>query len=179
MLRKDFHARARVRALIETIALAAAVTAGVLAWPVGARATPAVGQVAPDFALKGVDGRNLRLSEYRGDVVVLTFWTGRCGPCRATLSGLNALAAGVPGEAPTVLGVFIESDTARAASVASSLDLAYPTLVDAQQSVARLYDVDRVPLTLLVDREGVVRGAWSAVEPPSVELAGRIAGLAP
>jgi peroxiredoxin len=179
MLRKNLYARARLRALIETLALGAAVAAGVLAWPVAARATPAVGQPAPDFALKGVDGRNLRLSEYRGDVVVLTFWTGRCGPCRATLSGLNALAAGAPGDVPTVLGVFIERDEARAASVASSLELAYPTLLDAQQSVARLYDVDRVPLTLLVDREGVVRGTWTAKEPAVAELAGRIAELAP
>jgi peroxiredoxin len=177
MQRKDFYARARVRALLETLAILAAVTAGVLAWPLASHAAPANGSAAPDFALKSTDGQNLRLSEYRGDVVVLTFWASWCGPCRETLVQLNELPAGEDGA--VVIGVNVESDPGRAASVAESLGLEYPTLLDARQAVGRLYDVERLPLTLLLDRDGVVQAQWSAKEQPGESLGRRIEELNP
>ena len=161
MQRKDWYARARQRALLETLALLAAAVAGLLAFPVLSDARPATGHAAPDFALKATDGRNLRLSEYRGDVVVLAFWASWCGPCRDTLTQLNTLPFAPEHGGPVVLGINLEGDAARAASVAQSLGLEFPTLVDSRQAVGRLYDVERLPLTLLLDREGVVRGAWS------------------
>jgi peroxiredoxin len=179
MQRRDFYERARLRALLETIALLAAILAGVLVYPLFAHARPAPGTAAPDFALKATDGRNLRLSEYRGDVVVLSFWASWCGPCREMLTQLDRLPAEVGTPDPVILGVNIEGDAGRADSIARSLRVAFPTLVDTRQSVARLYDVDRLPLTLLLDRDGVVQGTWSGQEMPGAELARRIEELQP
>jgi len=161
MQRTNCYARARRKALIETIALLAALLAGVLAYPLASHGAPAPGSAAPDFALKEIGGDNLRLSEYRGDVVVIAFWASWCGPCRATLAELNRLPNRAGAIAPVVLGVNVDGDAARASAIAKSLGLAYPTLVDTRQAVGRLYDVERLPLTLLVDRDGVVRGRWS------------------
>ena len=129
-------------------------------------APPALDSIAPDFALKGIDGRNLRLSEYRGEPVVLHFWASWCGPCRESVAALDALArrSGTP-----VLGVNLDGAD-RAAAVAGSLHLTTPTLVDAQQSVARTYDVAKLPLTLLLDAEGHVRASWSGVPADLSEL---------
>jgi peroxiredoxin len=135
----------------------------------GAAPAGAAQREAPDFVLKSTDGRNLRLSEYRGEIVVLTFWASWCGACRAALGELNDLAARSPPH-PTVLGVSLDADAGRAASVARSLGLGFPTLVDSRQSVARLYDVGQLPLTLLLDRNGVVRSQWSAAPAPPAEL---------
>ncbi len=146
---------------LHVIALAAAVLAGLLAFPIASSGAPAAGSVAPDFALKDLDGSNQRLSEFRGEVVVLTFWTSGCGTCRETLADLKAVAAGDPADRPVVLSVNIEGDPDRAASVARSLGIGYRTLLDTKQTVGRLYDVSHLPLTLLLDRAGVVRGAWS------------------
>ena len=82
MQRMDRFARARRRALFETLALLAAAVAGLLIFPIVSDARPAPGSAAPDFVLKATDGRNLRLSEYRGDVVVLAFWASWCGNCQ-------------------------------------------------------------------------------------------------
>jgi peroxiredoxin len=144
------------------MAAAVAVTVGVPAFA----APPALDSVAPDFALKGVDGRNLRLSEYRGEPVVLHFWAGWCGSCRESVAALDALGQS---SGASVLGVSLDSAD-RAAAVAASLHLETPTLVDAQQSVARAYDVAELPLTLLLDAEGHVRASWSGVAPDLAEL---------
>ena len=144
------------------MAAAIAVTAGVPAFA----APPALDSIAPDFALKAVDGRNVRLSEYRGEPVVLHFWASWCGPCRESVAALDALgsSSGTP-----VLGVNLDGAD-RSAAVADSLHLKMPTLVDAQQSVARSYDVAKLPLTLLLDAEGRVRASWSGVPADLAEL---------
>jgi peroxiredoxin len=155
----------------------AAALAGALIYPMVAHAGPAVNKAAPDFVLKDTTGRNLRLSEYRGDTVVLSFWASSCGPCREAVSQLSELAAAPAVEAPVVLGVNLDGDAGLAASVASSLHLKFPTLVDARQSIGRLYDVEQLPLTLLIDRDGVVRGVWVGESAPLPELLRQIKEL--
>ena len=163
----DYAARARLTALVHTVALAAAALAGALCFPLLAHAAPAAGAEAPVFALKDLSGRNQRLSEFRGEVIVLTFWASYCGPCREALQSASTAVAAAGGGA-AALGVSLDRDAARASSVADSLDLQFPSLLDQDQSVGRLYDVQHLPTTLVIDREGIVRGAW-AREPVSVE----------
>lgn len=177
MQRRNPSARTILKAFLATLVPLAVAATGVVAWPLLAHARPAPGSAAPDFALKTTAGRNLRLSEYRGDVVVLSFWASWCGPCRETLTRLDTLPGTAGVGVPVVLGVNVEGDAGRAESVARSLGLRHPTLVDAGRSVSRLYDVDRLPLTLLLDREGVVRGVWSAQVVPGEEIARQIEEL--
>jgi peroxiredoxin len=155
----------------------AAALAGALVYPLLSHSAPAPSAVAPDFVLKDTTGHNQRLSEYRGDTVVLSFWASWCGPCRETVAQLGGLVAAPGVEAPVVLGVVLDSDADLAASVAKSLSLKFPTLVDAKQTVARLYDVQQLPLTVLIDRDGVVRGVWAGVSPPAPDLARQIKEL--
>ena len=72
-------------------------------------------------------------------------------------------------DAPVVLGVNLDGDAGRAASVAQSLGLTFPDACRLRsQSVGRLYDVEKLPLTLLVDRDGIVRGAVGRRRGPAV-----------
>jgi peroxiredoxin len=141
-------------------------------------ALPALASVvpptAPDFALKSTDGHILRLSEYRGDPVIVTFWGSWCSECRAALATLDRLASQT---STPVLGVNLDGNAERATSVAASLQLRFPTLVDARQAVARAYDVERLPLTLLIDRDGAVRATWAGVPVSAEDLTRRLESL--
>jgi len=174
----DRAARARWTARIHTTALAVAALAGVFFLPLIASAAPPSGATAPDFALKDLAGRNQRLSEFRGDVVVLAFWASWCGQCRGALQSVGEAVAVAEG-APVALGVSLDRDAKQAASVAASLGLRFPSLHDAGQTVGRLYDVQHLPLTLLIDREGVVRGSWQRDAVPPDALVKQILELQP
>jgi peroxiredoxin len=129
-----------------------------------ASASAVVGAAAPDFALPDVQGGNLRLSEYRGQVVVISFWSSRCSSCAAQLAELSALQ-GTYGPAGLVtLAVSIDSDLARARAFAGDLARSrkstLPMLLDADRAVGRSYGIDRLPTTVLIDRAGRIRHVY-------------------
>jgi peroxiredoxin len=120
-------------------------------------AKPVINEPAPDFALKSSTGRNLRLSEYRGDVVLLNFWTKSCGRCREQLDQLEALYQAHRDAGFTVISVAVVDHPHDAQEIADSLRLSFPILYDDRKTVAQLYDPRTLPLTVLIDAHGQVR----------------------
>jgi len=122
-----------------------------------ATALPAVGLVAPDFALKSDSGRNVRLSELRGQVVLVNFWASWCNPCRQELPLLNKIFMQYRAAGFTLLAVSVDDNRKNAEGMLKQLALKFPTLFDGNKNVAKLYGVDTMPATLLIDRDGRVR----------------------
>ncbi len=120
-------------------------------------AQPLTGQLAPNFALPAFEGSNVRLSEYRGEVVVLTFWSSRCSQCAAQLSALDALQATYGQAGLVTLAVNVDDDQERASAFAHAHALRIPLLKDPAKQVSRAFGVDRLPTTVLIDRSGRVR----------------------
>ena len=108
------------------------------------------GQPAPDFALKSSTGENLRLSEYRGDVVMINFWATWCGPCRQEMPLLDELYARYQRVGFNLLGVNIDDDSRRAMQMIDELGVNFPVLFDARKEVSELYNVEAMPVTVLV-----------------------------
>ena len=123
------------------------------------------GRPAPDFALKSSTGANLRLSEYRGDVVMINFWATWCGPCRQEMPLLEELYGRYQRVGFNLLGVNIDDDSSRAMRMAEELGVSFPVLFDARKEVSRLYEVEAMPVTVLVDREGTVRHVHHGYKP--------------
>lgn len=119
---------------------------------------------APDFVLKSTAGSNLRLSEYRGQVVMLAFWASWCGQCRAQLQTFDELHASYADVGFEVLAVSLDSRMAQARETAQSLDLSFPVLYDAGGEVGEIYDVDDLPVVVLIDRDGRLREATEGFE---------------
>ena len=123
------------------------------------------GQPAPDFALKSATGENLRLSEYRGDVVMINFWATWCGPCRQEMPLLDELYSRYQRVGFNLLGVNIDDDSARAMKMIEELGVSFPVLFDSRKEVSELYDVEAMPVTVLVDREGRIRHVHHGYKP--------------
>ncbi|MBC7983130.1 MAG: TlpA family protein disulfide reductase [Candidatus Obscuribacterales bacterium] len=118
------------------------------------------GQSAPDFALRTLKQQNLRLSEFRGEVVLINFWASWCGACRQAMPGLNELHDKYHRAGLVMLSINLDDEVHRAMHMAQSLKIAFPVLLDERKDVGRQYQVDNMPMTLLIDREGIVRHVY-------------------
>ena len=136
------------------VAAGASCLLGMAVWA----ATPApVDAPAPDFALPAFVGDNVRLSEYRGQPVILSFWSSRCSTCAPALSALDRLFGTYRSSGLVILGISVDDDPQRARDYARAHVTAFPLLLDQAKSVSRSYGIDRLPTTVLIDRAGVVR----------------------
>jgi peroxiredoxin len=118
-------------------------------------ATQLLGAEAPDFVLKSLAGKNLRLSEYRGEVVMLSFWATWCGDCRAQLEELGAMRDRYQDAGIELLAVSLDQNARQASEVTAAAS--FPVLHDPAGDVGRLYDIERMPVMVLIDRSGTVR----------------------
>ena len=116
-----------------------------------------VGRAAPDFALHAAAGDNVRLSEHRGDVVVLSFWSSRCTSCRTQLAALNRSFATYRSAGLSIYGVGVDDDPVQSRDFARSARVDFALLLDPAKEVSRSYQVDNLPMTVLIDRNGTIR----------------------
>ena len=118
---------------------------------------------APDFALKTLDGSQIRLGDLRGKTVLLNFWATWCPPCQAEMPDLNALHREY-GEARnfTVLGIDDEEGQAEVAAFAKQNGIAFPLALDSDGAVtSSRYSVRGLPTSLIIDRDGNIRDTWT------------------
>ena len=125
----------------------------------------AVEEVAPDFTLKSIDGTNTRLKEYRGQVVLINFWASWCGPCRQEMPLLERIDARYKDAGFTVLGVNVEGKPGPAKEVAMKAGVSFPVLVDEGQKVSEMYDLESMPSSVILDRDGVIRYVHRGYKP--------------
>jgi peroxiredoxin len=124
-----------------------------------AAAPSIVGKEAPDFVLRGLDGRNLRLSEFRGQVVLVNFWTRSDGDSRQQLPALDRINTTYQRAGLVVLGVSVDDDLRRSKEFAAAMNVSYPLLFETGTQIGKDYLLQKMPMTILVDRSGVVRYA--------------------
>lgn len=148
------HASAWARIATLTVALLCAGTPQ-------ARAADLVGREAPDFALGSLDQVNLRLSEFRGQVVLINFWASWCGACRQAMPRFNDIYDKYHRAGLVMLSINLDDEHHSAMHMAQGLKIRFPVLLDARKEVSRAYGLDKMPLTVLVDRGGVVRFAYA------------------
>jgi thiol-disulfide isomerase/thioredoxin len=130
-----------------------------LAPALGVPAGGLVGQSAPDFALRSAQGDNVRLSEHSGEVVLINFWATWCGPCRQEMPLLDEIYGKYRRAGLVLFSVNVDepANLEAAREMAKTLRVSYPVLFDERKDVSRAYQPSTMPLTVLIDRAGVVR----------------------
>ena len=139
--------------------------------PAAERGLVKVGDEAPNFQLRDLEGRTVSLAQFRGKVVLLNFWATWCGPCRIEMPAMEQLYRSYPRKDFEILAV---STDAQGAAVTrpfqQEMGFTFPILHDAEYRVGLMYGARTLPMTFMVDRNGVVRqnvpGArdWAAPE---------------
>ena len=142
------------------VLLAGSVILGAVLCAASFGAAPSLlGRDAPDFVLKASDGRNLRMSEFRGQVVMVNFWARWAGDSRQEMPALDRINTTYQRAGLVVLGVSIDEDLERARVFAAAMKVSYPIMFDTGSNIGRDYLLQKMPMTILVDRAGVVRYA--------------------
>jgi cytochrome c biogenesis protein CcmG/thiol:disulfide interchange protein DsbE len=117
------------------------------------------GKAAPDFVLKDLTGHLVRLSDLRGQVVLINLWATWCPPCRAEIPDLAAVYQAYHAEGFVILGVDDQESKETVSEFLAKSPLPYPVLLDPDSRVARAYGVSYLPMSFLIDRRGMLRAA--------------------
>ena len=112
---------------------------------------------APDFTLKSRDGKNVRLSDLRGQVVLLNFWASWCGPCRQEMPILDEIHNKYKSLGFSVLGVNLDAKSSKAIKYLKDTPVSFPVLYDPKGDVSSQYGVQAMPSTVIIDKDGNVR----------------------
>ena len=111
---------------------------------------------APDVALTTTDGKPLKLSELRGQVVLLNFWATWCVPCRSEIPSLNAMHRDLSGRGFKVLGVTTQDSAELVREYQKDVKQDY-TVALGDDGVANKFSVGVLPTTFIIDRQGRIR----------------------
>ena len=134
--------------------------------PTGRPPAAEQGRAAPDFHLEQLEGGTLRLSDLRGQVVILNFWATWCGPCRAEMPEFVRLYEAERSRGLEIVAVDLQEPEEHVRNFADEFGMRFPTLFDRTGAVAQTYRVQQLPVTFIIDRDGTVRATrYGAVTP--------------
>jgi thiol-disulfide isomerase/thioredoxin len=114
---------------------------------------------APGFQLSGRGGKTIDLAQFKGQVVMINFWASWCKPCRDEMPLLEDIYKKYKPMGFTMLAVNVEPDTKDADAWLGKLPkpVTFPIAYDVDSKVSKLYKVETMPSTVIVDRKGNVR----------------------
>jgi thiol-disulfide isomerase/thioredoxin len=114
---------------------------------------------APDFTGKTSDGKEIKLSDYTGKVVLLDFWASWCPPCREEMPELIKFYKKHSDPQFEMIAVNIDNSTYNMNQFLDKLfpKPAFPIVVDNNQKIPSLFDIEAMPTTILIDKKGKIR----------------------
>ena len=114
-----------------------------------------IGKTAPDFELKDLSEKSVKLSDFRGKNVVLNFWASWCPPCREEMPEFQRIHNENQGNL-VVVGVNLQESKENAESFVKKLSITFPILLDPNAQVKDLYNVFTQPVTYFIDKDGKI-----------------------
>ncbi len=115
-----------------------------------------VGDDAPNFSLVDLNGKTHKLSDYKGQGVLLNFWGTWCKPCKKEMPAINDQYKEFKDQGIQILGINIAQSELEVASFTDKLGVEFPIVIDKTRSVMRAYNVDPLPATILINKDGKI-----------------------
>lgn len=123
------------------------------------------GAPAPAFQLGSSGGKPVSLDSLKGKIVLVNFWASWCGPCRKEMPVLEQLNRQYHNKGVALLGVNVEPDSSAATDWLKATPVSFPILFDVDSKVSKLYQVEGMPNTVILDRKGNVRYIHRGYQP--------------
>ena len=120
---------------------------------------PKTSQPAPDFVAKNLKGQRVKLSDFKGKVVLLNFWATWCGACIEEMASMQNLYSALRADGVEVVAISIDRwNEDRIQEYVNDKNLTFPVLLDQDQKIRKQYHVMGLPTSYLIDGEGKIRG---------------------
>ena len=116
-----------------------------------------VDEIAPDFTLLDLDSNEVRLSEFRGKVVLINFWATWCPPCRAEMPDIESLYQEYKDKGLVIIGIDIGEPEATVRQFVQRGGYSWTFVLDSTGTVAANYNIRAIPTSFFIDREGVIQ----------------------
>jgi peroxiredoxin len=136
-----------------------------------------VGQPAPEIEGKDQDGKPMKLSDYRGKVVLLDFWASWCGTCMELIPDDKKIADDLKGRPFAVVGVNVDDSPEVLKSVVKEVDIPWRNWNDADRTISRQWKARLLPTIYVIDHKGVVRYEFRVDKEPLSRLERKIREL--
>ena len=120
----------------------------------------AIGGTLREAALQGLSGRSRKLSEFRGKPLIINVWASWCGPCQLEMASLERLSQRKGSQQFTVIGISTDDYPEAAKGFLRKFPTSFSHFIDRQLLLENMLGADRLPLTLLVDKQGRVLGKY-------------------
>ncbi|MBW1916611.1 MAG: TlpA family protein disulfide reductase [Deltaproteobacteria bacterium] len=114
----------------------------------------AAGKMAPDFSLPDIQGKSYTLSQLKGKVVLLNFFTIWCMPCREEMPDLNAIYKEYQDKGLEILGICLKADPNQLRFFVKKMNLEYPVLNGTEQVNKDYGEITGVPTTFIINKNG-------------------------
>ncbi|MDR1903798.1 MAG: TlpA family protein disulfide reductase [Treponema sp.] len=109
-----------------------------------------------DFTLPLLDGKNVKLSSFKGKVVFLNFWATWCPPCRNEMPSMEVLYQRYRNKGLEFLAVDVMEGKEEVSSFMKDFSLSFPAALDSSGNVSGLYGIRGIPTTFIIDRQGMI-----------------------
>ena len=137
-----------------------------------------VASKAPDFELVDLNGEKHRLSEYKGQGVVLNFWGTWCGPCEREFPAMENQYAKYKDLGVEIIAINLKESEYQVSEYVRKMGMSFPVAIDKTRSVFDAYNVGQLPYTIFIDKNGVVKD-FSKGEMSEKVIAAKMASIAP
>lgn len=109
---------------------------------------------APDVTLKSTKGKNIRLSDLKGNVVMVNFWASWCGPCRQEMPLLEKMYKNYKDVGFVLLGVNVDAEIKDRDEFLAEMPVSFPVLDDSANTATELFGVEAMPSSYFIDKDG-------------------------
>jgi len=116
----------------------------------------AEGEKAADFALQSIDGKTVKLSDYRGQTVIVNFWASWCPPCRKELPDFAAFHRENKDKGVAVIGIAVDENVPAIKKLVAESGVGYPVVLGDRKVQADYGGIRAVPTTIVIDKAGTI-----------------------